>query len=1049
MFQWETFRKPEAKYGIHPFWFWNGDMEDSEIVRQIEEMASKQVGGFFICPRQGLKVPYLSDAWFEKVRLAAETAKRLGLEVWLYDEYPYPSGIAGGEVTLEHPEAKHQTLAHRTEPVAGGGTVELDLPWAKVLYAKAVPIDPATGRRRWPEAVDVSESIGNHQAEPIFQKAGLTAYNQKRFFTYRTMKKLIWTAPAGDNWEVHCFLEEELEDFKYYGTFVDPCHSEAMRTFIRLTHDRYARSVGDLFGATIKGMFTDEIGLLGAIPWSPQLPRFFRERNGYDIREALHALVCDDAEEKAKVRYDFFQAVHLLLRTTYHEQVYDWCEERGLQYAAEVPSVRMTTQRYSHVPGGDSGHEKLGRSLDWILNRYAYSFRYNPKMISSIGNQLNRERNLIECFHSVGWSMTLQDAKWMIDRLAAFGTNFFNFHAFFYTLDGITKHDAPPSQFYQNPYWRHFGMLGDYVKRISYVMSCGAPVRPVAVLDPTTTFWTRMGNPFHEFQYGGGSEAERAELERYKADWLAVCKALTLNQTDFDHLDPELLSEADVREGTAFIGRAAYRIVVLPPMANLERAAWEKLKAFLDAGGHVVAVGKLPHEDIEEGASVAREMAERFAAGGGAVLVQDERELLERLAELSLDAIRFESERRGSFLVQRRKLDDGLHAVFMTNQEDGVVEASVAWNAADIGDAAVRLCLETGKAEVVSAETSSPEPAVALTFAPYASHLLVIGPRDRIAEYEAAGDERRADPIALDAGGLWSVAAESPNALRLDAFELAVEPEGGANAGTVVQAKTFIDQCEDIAKEQRLPLAFHQIFGTPMKMHAAYPLPVRYTVRFDVETMPAGGCFLLKDRGAISGEHAIRINGRELPADAFEPTMLYDRANERADIRSYLQPGVNTLVVDVVVAHDWDGVTDALYICGDFGVFRSASSGLPAICDAPKQLPLSGGPLSGFPHFAGTLTFRKEIELDEPPASGTVTLRFREWDASFHDCAELFVNGVSFGARPWTPYEWSGEASAFRPGRNVIEVKVTTSLIGLLEGKRFRYDTHTLEPALP
>lgn len=33
--------------------------------------------------------------------------------------------------------------------------------------------------------------------------------------------------------------------------------------------------------------------------------------------------------------------------------------------------------------------------------------------------QLGHEFAMDESFHSVGWSMTLQDAKWMIDRLGA------------------------------------------------------------------------------------------------------------------------------------------------------------------------------------------------------------------------------------------------------------------------------------------------------------------------------------------------------------------------------------------------------------------------------------------------------------------------------------------------------------------------------------------------------------------------------------------------------------------------------------------------------
>ncbi|MBW7459860.1 glycoside hydrolase, partial [Paenibacillus sepulcri] len=100
---WSRFKHPHAEDRIHPFWFWNGEMADDQIKRQIGEMADKGVGGFFICPRQGLEVPYLSEQWFQKVRLAVEYAASLGLQAWLYDEYPYPSGIAGGEVTLLHP----------------------------------------------------------------------------------------------------------------------------------------------------------------------------------------------------------------------------------------------------------------------------------------------------------------------------------------------------------------------------------------------------------------------------------------------------------------------------------------------------------------------------------------------------------------------------------------------------------------------------------------------------------------------------------------------------------------------------------------------------------------------------------------------------------------------------------------------------------------------------------------------------------------------------------------------------------------------------------
>jgi hypothetical protein len=344
--------------------------------------------------------------------------------------------MSGGEVILQHSEARQYNLLHYNFEVRGGESLTRELPWGRVLFAKAVQQDVPAGELNWPEAIDLTNSIGNFQAQTVFQKSGLTLYNDKRYFTYEPRKKLVWQAHPG-NWQVVVFLEKEIEDFKYYGTYLDPCHAGAVKTFLETTYERYAGVLGDQFGATIKGMFSDEVGIFGSPPWSPQLAEAFEQHTGYSLQDRLMALHYSAGENTARTRYDYFQTLHLLLRGAYHQQISQWCAAHRLKYITEVPSVRMTTQLYSHITGGDSAHEKLGRSLEWIFDRYVLNFRANPKMVSSLSRQLGLDRSFIECFHSVGWSMTLQDAKWMLDRLGAMGINFFNFHAFFYSLDGL------------------------------------------------------------------------------------------------------------------------------------------------------------------------------------------------------------------------------------------------------------------------------------------------------------------------------------------------------------------------------------------------------------------------------------------------------------------------------------------------------------------------------------------------------------------------------------------------------------------------------------
>lgn len=163
------------------------------------------------------------------------------------------------------------------------------------MVAKAIPKDEQ-GKRLWHESIDLRSKIGNIQTDQVYQETGLTSYNRKRFFTYRTAFRLLWDVPPGD-WELIIFQEMEIDDFKYYGNFVDPCHKEAMSRFIELTHECYKSAVGDQFESVIKGMFSDEIAPLGRIPWSPQLPRYFSERCGYSLIDSLPALLYSDVPD--------------------------------------------------------------------------------------------------------------------------------------------------------------------------------------------------------------------------------------------------------------------------------------------------------------------------------------------------------------------------------------------------------------------------------------------------------------------------------------------------------------------------------------------------------------------------------------------------------------------------------------------------------------------------------------------------------------------------------------------------------------------------------
>ena len=85
-------------YRSFPFWSWNDELDEKELVNQIDWMHESGIGGFFMHARGGLTTPYLGEKWFKCVRACLKRAKELGMEAYAYDENGWPSGFVGGKL---------------------------------------------------------------------------------------------------------------------------------------------------------------------------------------------------------------------------------------------------------------------------------------------------------------------------------------------------------------------------------------------------------------------------------------------------------------------------------------------------------------------------------------------------------------------------------------------------------------------------------------------------------------------------------------------------------------------------------------------------------------------------------------------------------------------------------------------------------------------------------------------------------------------------------------------------------------------------------------
>ncbi|MBQ7924065.1 MAG: hypothetical protein IJ329_02025 [Clostridia bacterium] len=103
------------------FWAWNGRIEKGEALRQLADFKDKGYGGAFIHARGGLEIEYMGDAWFDVFDACVAWAKTHGFDIWIYDEYGWPSGFGGGKVNGLGDEYRLKRLECLYAPVTQEG----------------------------------------------------------------------------------------------------------------------------------------------------------------------------------------------------------------------------------------------------------------------------------------------------------------------------------------------------------------------------------------------------------------------------------------------------------------------------------------------------------------------------------------------------------------------------------------------------------------------------------------------------------------------------------------------------------------------------------------------------------------------------------------------------------------------------------------------------------------------------------------------------------------------------------------------------------------
>ena len=76
-----------------------GKPTKEQIFTHLKSLKENGIDSVLVYPRSGCELEYLSGEWFNTVECYITASKELGLKVWLYDDFNWPSCDAKGKVS--------------------------------------------------------------------------------------------------------------------------------------------------------------------------------------------------------------------------------------------------------------------------------------------------------------------------------------------------------------------------------------------------------------------------------------------------------------------------------------------------------------------------------------------------------------------------------------------------------------------------------------------------------------------------------------------------------------------------------------------------------------------------------------------------------------------------------------------------------------------------------------------------------------------------------------------------------------------------------------
>ena len=633
------FRNPPDDCRIMMRWWWFGAaVTKPELQREIEAMKDAGIGGFEVQPvypmtlddpKRGIvNLPFLSPGFLDDLHYAGATAKQMGMRFDLTLGSGWPYGGSTVPVTQASGALRVVTIT------PNAGAISLPMPSLEIgenlIAAFSFRQDPST--KGWKDIQRLALDETMDGARLVLPNSVESPEKIALFISSRTGMMVKRPAVGAE------------------GFVVDHLDHDAVAHYLETVGDPLLNS---LSGDPPYAIFSDSLEDYGA-DWTPSMLEEFHKRRGYDLVPHLPALVADVGPETTDIRYDWGKTLTELLEDNYLQQIRAWAQTHDTRFRAQVygpPAAILSSNEFVDLPEGEGANWRGFSPIRWAAS------------INHFEGQAVTSSESFTWTHTLPFRATPLDLKAEADVDFLEGSNQIIGHGWPYSP---AYAEYPGWTFYaagalddQNPWWIVMPEVAKYMQRVSFVLRQGRPVSDVALFLPTADAWAQatpgpnVPNDFVE------SISDTIGFLLGKQ----VTKQILDAGLSLDYVDSRMIDQSGIKQP----------ILILPGVTRIPLDTYEKVEAFAESGGTVIATRILPSRspgfrDEGSDSDQVREISKRLFQSPGAkgYFLPDESALADFLRKTRTPDLRLSSPSEAIGFVHRR-LENGDDLYFVAN----------------------------------------------------------------------------------------------------------------------------------------------------------------------------------------------------------------------------------------------------------------------------------------------------------------------------------------------------------------------------------------------